>query len=117
MDPLSESVVPCNAYKCGFHQVTVDLVSNPSFINQFKIFFYYSFCLCLVFFAACGLSVVMMSRICALVVVRVLLTAVASLVMEHDTLGMWASVVVAHGLCSCRFQALEHRLNSCSAQA
>ena len=81
-----------------------------------KFFFYY-FCLCLVFFAACGLSVVRMRRICALVVVRVLLTAVASLVMEHDTLGMWASVVVARGLCSCRFQALEHRLNSCSAQA
>jgi len=37
--------------------------------------------------------------------------------MEHDTVGMWASVVVAHGLCGRRFQAPEHRLNRCSAQA
>ena len=59
----------------------------------------------------------MMSRICTLVVVHVLLIAVASFVMEHATLGMWASVVVAHVLCSCHFQALEHRLNSCGAQA
>ena len=83
---------------------------------SFKFFFFF-FCLCLVFFAACGLSVVMMSRICALVVVHVLLIAVASFVMEHDTVGMWASVVVAHGLCGRRFQAPEHRLNRCSAQA
>ena len=32
-------------------------------------------------------------------------------------LGMWASVVVAHGLSSCGFWALERRLSSCGAQA
>ena len=62
----------------------------------------------MVFFAACGLSLVMMSRICTLVVVHVLLIAVASFVMEHATLGMWASVVVAHGLNSCDSPSLEH---------
>ena len=32
-------------------------------------------------------------------------------------LGMWASVVVAHGLSSCGSQALELRLSSCGARA
>ena len=32
-------------------------------------------------------------------------------------LGMWASVVVAHGFSSCGSQALECRLSSCGAQA
>ena len=45
------------------------------------------------------------------------LIAVASLVAEHRLQGMWASVAVAGGLSSCSSQALEHRLNSCSAQA
>ena len=30
---------------------------------------------------------------------------------------LWATVVVAHGLSSCGFQALDRRLSSCGAQA
>ena len=32
-------------------------------------------------------------------------------------LGMWASVVVAHGLSSCGSQAVERRLSSCGTRA
>ena len=32
-------------------------------------------------------------------------------------LGMWVSVVVAHGLSSCGSRTLEHRLSSCGARA
>ena len=42
---------------------------------------------------------------------------VASLVAEHQLKGAWASVAAAHGLSSCSFRALEHRLNTCGAQA
>ena len=52
----------------------------------------------------------------SLVVVGRLLIAVASCV-ERGLEGMWASVVLARGLCSCGSQALEHRLNSCGAWA
>ena len=41
---------------------------------------------------------------------------VACLVVEQRLQGVWVSVVVAHGLSSCRFQALEHRLNSYGSQ-
>ena len=47
-----------------------------------------------------------------LVVVCWLLIAVTSLV-GHRLWGTWASVVAAHGLSSCGFQALQHRLSSC----
>ena len=46
----------------------------------------------------------------ALVVVRRLLIAVASLVVEHGLWGVRASFV-AHGLSSCSSWSLEHRLN------
>ena len=49
---------------------------------------------------------------CTLVAVSRLLIAVASLVAEHELSGTWASVLAAHGL-----RALEHRPNSCGAQA
>ena len=63
------------------------------------------------------LSVVGESRGHSVVVVGRLLTAGASLVVEHGLWGMWALVVAARGLCSCRSKALEHRLNSCAAWA
>ena len=52
----------------------------------------------------------------SLVAVCRLLITVASLV-EHGLQDMWASVVSACGLSSCGSWALEHRLNSCDAQA
>ena len=54
----------------------------------------------------------------SLIAVHKLLTVVASLIAdEHGLSGMQASVVVALGLSSCSFPALEHRFNSCGAQA
>ena len=34
-----------------------------------------------------------------------------------SALGVWASVVMAHGLSACGSQTLEHRLNSCGSQS
>ena len=51
------------------------------------------------------------------IVVRRLLIAVASLVVEHGLLGMWASVVVVCGFSSYGLRTLECRLSSCGAQA
>ena len=54
----------------------------------------------------------------SLAVVHGLLTVVASLVAEHGLWGAWASVSFGTGaLSSFGSQALEHRLNSCGAQA
>ena len=53
----------------------------------------------------------------SLAVVYSLLIAVASLIVEQRLEGSQASVVVAHVLSSCGFQALEHRLNGFCAQA
>ena len=50
------------------------------------------------------------------VVVRRLLIAVASLVVEHGSRHT-GSVVVVRGLSSCGSRALEHRLSSCGSQA
>ena len=50
-------------------------------------------------------------------VVRGLLIAVASFVVEHGPQSMWASVVVAHRLSICGSQGLECRLSSCGAWA
>ena len=49
--------------------------------------------------------------------VRGLLTAVASLCCGARALGARAAVVVAHGLRSCGWLALERRLSSCGARA
>ena len=46
-----------------------------------------------------------------------LLIVVASLVAEHQLKSARASVAAAHGLSSCSFRALEHRFNTCGAQA
>ena len=64
-----------------------------------------------------GLSVVVKSGGCYLAIVLRLLTAVASLVVEHGPLGPWASVFSAHGLKCCGSRAQEHRLSSCGTQA
>ena len=48
-----------------------------------------------------GFYLVVASRSYTLVAVRGLLVAVASLVAEHRVCGIWASVVVAHGLSGC----------------
>ena len=60
---------------------------------------------------------VVASRVCSLVAVHRLLLVVSSLVVEHGFQGMWALVVVAHGLCIYGSRALEHRLNSCGTRA
>ena len=66
---------------------------------------------CIWAFCSCG------ERGLLFVVVRRLLIAVASLVVEHGALGARASVVVAHSLGSCGSQALECRLSSCATRA
>ena len=58
------------------------------------------------FLAALGLSLV---TVCGLLI------SVTSLVAEGQ--GTQASIVVASGLSSCSFQALEQRLNSCDTLA
>ena len=50
------------------------------------------------------------------IAVHGLLLMVASLIAEHGLGGARTSVVVAHGPNSCSYRALEHRLNTCSAQ-
>ena len=91
-----------------------DMQSNQYIFYQFfKIlkkkkpfsFFFFFFWWCPVFFAACGLSLVAVSRDYSVVMVHRLLIAVASLVAEHRLLGARASVVAAHRLScslSCR---------------
>ena len=51
-----------------------------------------------------------------LVAVHGLLIAVTS-PLGQGLSGTWASVTVAHGLCSCISSALEHKLNRCGLQA
>ena len=53
----------------------------------------------------------------SLVLVRGLLIAVASLVVEHGPFAMQASVVVVRGLSSCGTRAVERRLSNCGARA
>ena len=55
-------------------------------------------------FAACGLSLVALSRDCS-PVVRRLPIVVVSLVAEHGLYGTWASLVVGCGLSSCGSRA------------
>ena len=64
-----------------------------------------------------GFCLVVASKGCPLIVVHRFLIAVASLVLQHRTLGMQASAVEAHGLSTCGYWALEHRLSSCGAWA
>ena len=52
-----------------------------------------------------------------ILVVHRLLTIVAFLVVQHGIWGTWASEAVVHGLSSCGFHALDHRLNDCGSQA
>ena len=51
------------------------------------------------------------------VAVHRLFIAVASPVAEHELQDTQTSAVAAHGLSRCGSWALEHRLNSCGAQA
>ena len=67
-------------------------------------------CCCTRAFSSCG------ERGLLFVVVHGLLIAVASRCGARS-LGVWASVVVAHGLGSCGSRALERRLSSCGAWA
>ena len=62
-----------------------------------------------------GLSLVVASLGYSLVAALQLLVAGASLIEEPKLSGVWVSVVGAHALSSCSFQALEHKLHSCSA--
>ena len=63
-----------------------------------------------------GLSLVVVSRGYFLVALQRLLIAVASLDAELGLSGIPASVVVARGLSSCSFRALERRPSSWGAQ-
>ena len=67
--------------------------------------------------AAQAFSLIAVSGSYSLVALHGLLTAVSSLVTEHELYGTWASAGAARGLRGCRLQALEHRLNSCGARA
>lgn len=51
------------------------------------------------------------------IVVGKLVTAVASLAVEHGPWGTRASVAAAHGLIRCDSRSLEHRLCSCDTLA
>ena len=53
-----------------------------------------------------GLSLVVGTQGCSLIVVHGLLIAIASLVAEQRL--QWASVIAAHGLSTCGSKALEH---------
>ena len=64
-----------------------------------------------------GFSLAVMSGGHSPVVVCRVLTGVSSRVAELGLKGVQASVVAAQGLSSCGSWALEHRLNSCGAQA
>ena len=64
-----------------------------------------------------GFSLVSVSRGSPVVAMCRLLIAVDSLVAEHGSQGFRAAVVAAHVLCRCGFQALEHKLSCCGAQA
>ena len=79
-----------------------NIYQSSSFIVYIHIILCIYFCLCWVFAAACGLSLVAASG-------SGLLIVVVSLVVEH---GLWA-----RGLSSCGTWALEHRLSSCGARA
>ena len=79
--------------------------------------FWFCFWLCWVFTAAQAFPLIAVSGSYSLVALHGLLTAVSSLVTEHELYGMWASAGAARGLRGCRLEALEHRLSSCGARA
>ena len=64
-----------------------------------------------------GFSLIAVNRGYSLVVVLRLLIAVASVAAEHRLYGTQASVAAALGFNCCGFQAVYHRLGSCSAWA
>ena len=64
-----------------------------------------------------GFSLIAVNRDYSLVAVLRLLTAVASVAAEHRLYGAQASVAAALGFSCCGFQAVYHRLSSCSAWA
>ena len=95
---------------------------SPSTLLSFKHYYsltfkkfvdFYYFWLCWVFVAVLGVSLVVVRRSYSLIAVHKLLIAVASLAAEHRLKGTQASAVVACGLNSCGFWALEHRLSCC----
>ena len=75
---------------------------QASRLTIFKIIFIY---LLSVLGLCCskGFSLLVASQGYSLVAVHELITTVPSLVMEHRLYDTWASVVAAHGLCSCGF--------------
>ena len=64
-----------------------------------------------------GLSLTAVNRGYSLVAALRLLIAVASVAAEHRLYGAQASVVAALAFNCCGFQAVYHRLSSCSAWA
>jgi len=87
----------------------------PRYLILFDALLLY-FWLCWVSVAACSFSLVAVSEGHSLVVLPRLLIAVGSLVAAHRLWGMWASVVVTHGLSfptACGI-FLDQESNSCS---
>ena len=64
-----------------------------------------------------GFSLAMAKGGHSLVAVPEFLIAGAPLVAKHRLGGAWASAAATHGLSSCGFWALEHRLNRCGSRA
>ena len=95
---------------------TSTLLSFKNYFLTFKKFIdFYYFWLCWVFVAVLGVSLVVVRRGYSLLSVNKLLIAVASLAVEHGLKGTQATVIVACGLSSCGFWALEHGLSCCGA--
>ena len=80
-------------------------------VQVFPLIFIY-FWLCWVFIATLGFSLDTERKYHSFVV-HGLLIVVLSLVLEHRIWGVWASVVVMHGLSSWGSRAPGHRLWSC----
>ena len=80
------------------------------FFLELFIYLFIYFWLCWVFVAACGLSLVAVSRGYSSL-------QCAGLSLQSRALGTWALAVEAHGLSSCGSLALEHRLSSCGSRA
>ena len=84
----------------------------------FRTWFLFYFFLALLGLCGCScFPLVVVSSSCSPGAVRRPLIVGAPLVLEHGLQGERASEAAAHGLSSCGFQAVEHRLNSCCAWA
>ena len=97
---LSRNTVPVYSHAHRISLLCIKFSKDFCLRFQFFTLFYYLFIyiwLCQVFFAAEGLSIVVVSRGLFFVVVLGRLIVVAPLVAEYRLQDAWASVVVVHG--------------------